>query len=343
MTDPLAQAQSLSLAEMPKAELHVHIEGTISAALAQKMAARKGIDLPDEILSEDRTAYRWDDDGTGRTALLGFLKAYHSVTKAVNGQDDYFDMAYDYLARAAAEQGRYVEFIISNDHARDAGLSYAAMVDAIVAGAEKARADFGIECRLITSIVRDFGIDRAFEVVQAAIQYPHPYVTGLTMAGNENAHSVLDFKRAFEMARDAGLHLTAHAGEAAGPESVRACLEILGIKRFGHMVRAIEDEDLMARLRDHGAVPEICLSSNLALKLYQTAEAHPLKEFMRRGFAVTLATDDPAFFNCTLLGEYQLAHEKCGLSLADLDQIYQNTIKHAFCDDALKDKLLKRQ
>ena len=107
------------------------------------------------------------------------------------------------------------------------------------------------------------------------------------------------------------------------------------------MVRAIEDEDLMARLLDHGAVPEICVSSNLFLKLYQRAEEHPLKEFFARGFAVTLATDDPAFFNCSIGGEYCLAHEKCGLSIENLQTIYQNTIKAAFCDDGLKGKLLK--
>ena len=205
----------MTIEALPKAELHVHIEGTISAVLAQKMAARKKITLPKELFSADGLQYNWQDDGTGASALLGFLKTYHAVTQAINGQDDYFEMTYDYLKRAAAEQCRYVEFIISNDHAKDAGLSYEEMVSAIVAGAQKAEADFGIACRLISSIVRDFGVEKARAAAQAVVDYPHPYVTGFTMAGNENAGTVLDFKPAFEMVREAGLGLTAHAGEAA--------------------------------------------------------------------------------------------------------------------------------
>lgn len=326
---------------IPKAELHVHIEGTMSPVLARKLAARRGMTLDPALFTADGMRYApFAKDGG--TALPGFLHAYHSVVKALQGAEDYYDLAYDYLIRAAEDGCIYVEYIISRDHGMDAGLSYIDMVDAIADGCHAAREKTGIESRLISAVVRDFGVDKAMAAAQDARDNPHPMVTGFSIAGNENTLTFADFKPAFDIARGAGLGLTAHAGEAAGPQSVRDAWDVLGVTRFGHMVRAAEDADLLRTLADAGAVPEVCVSSNMVLRLYDDISQHPLKTLRDAGCRVTLATDDPAFFDCRIGGEYAVAQTAFGFTDEDLVQVTRNAIDAAFCDDALKSELHAR-
>jgi adenosine deaminase len=165
-------------------------------------------------------------------------------------------------------------------------------------------------------------------------------VTGFGMAGDENAHTVADFKPAFDIS---GLpHRTAHAGEAAGPVSVRDAKDILKTRRFGHMVRATENPALMLELKKMKAVPEVCVSSNMALKLYPDYPSHPLRKLFDAGLKVTLGSDDPSFFNTSIGREYQIAKDHFGFSDRELLQISRNAIEEAFIDEATRKKLLAK-
>lgn len=325
---------------LPKAELHVHIEGTITPALAQKLATRNKVSLSDRLISKDLKNYHWNDDGTAKTALQNFIHAYSDVSKCLKTSDDYTEITFDYLTRSAREGSIYCELMISSEMTRETGIPYSEMVKAVAQGIDKARDQSGIEARLINTAVRNYGGASALNCAQTMIDTPHPYVTGFGLAGDENAYSYLDFKPAFDLARAKGYGLTAHAGEAGGAENVRSAMEILGVKRFGHMVRAIEDDALMQELVKLGAVPEVCVSSNLFLKVYPSVKEHPLKKFIDLGLPVTIATDDPGFFNTTIGREYQIAQDDFGFTDDDLRQVTKNTIKAGFIDAPTQARLL---
>jgi len=323
---------------LPKAELHVHLEGTLSPDMVRSLAQKNKISLPDTLFDKNGQ-YTWQDDGSAAASLTGFLSAYDEATKVISCAQDYTDISYDYLKNSAAENVIYVEFIISADHGKIVGLSYPEMVDAIAKGIQKAQKDFTIEARMLSSCVRHYGPQSALNVAQQTVEYPHPLVTGFTMAGDENAYEVIDFKPAFDLAKKSGLQVTAHAGEAAGPQSIRKVRDLLGCTRFGHMVRIIEDDALMSEMAHQNITPEVCVSSNLVLHVYPNYQSHPIKKLWQAGFNVTLGSDDPPFFFTSIGREYEIAQQEFGFTNHDLLQMTQNAIKAAFIDDKTRHKL----
>ena len=326
------------MVNVPKADMHVHLEGTITPEMVVKLAKRNKIPVPDGLIKTGK--YVWKGDGTARGDLIAFVHAYDVATSVMKSAKDYTDITYDYLKNAADEGCIYAEIGISADHGAMVGLTYPQMVDAIVKGYEKAKKETGIEARFISTCVRHYGPAGALKVAQITHDNPHPLVTGFGMAGDENAHAVADFKPAFDLS---GLPCrTAHAGEAAGPESVRAALDQLKIRRFGHMVRAIEDKKLMKKLEAIKAVPEVCVSSNLVLRVYDNYAAHPLRKFFDAGLKVVLGSDDPSFFSTSIGREYKIAKDHFGFSVAELRKITRNAIEEAFVDEKTRKKLLKQ-
>ena len=259
-------------AVIPKAELHVHLEGTATPALIRRLAERNGIELPDDLFaSPDRFAY---------TDFLDFLRAYDIAASAVRTGEDYRDVTYEYLAGCASEGTVYVELIASPDHAALVGLSDEEHLDGIVRGIDEARREHGIEARIVFTAIRNLGPERALRVARHAAERPHPYVVGFNLAGDEENFPAGEFAEAFELAAAAGLGCTVHAGEWDGPESVRAALA-LPITRIGHGVRSIEDPALVEELAARGIVLECCPTSNVVLGLYPSYEEHPLPNARR--------------------------------------------------------------
>ena len=244
------------MSPVPMAELHVHLEGTATPALVRRIAARNGLDAPEGLFSgPDRFA--WE-------GFLDFLAAYDGAAGVIRTGEDYRDITYEYLARQAADGVLYVELTASRDHARLAGLTDAEHWEGIAAGIDDARAEHGIEARVLSSAVRNFGVDQAAEVARDAASRPHPYVVGFSLAGDEAGFPAGLFAEAFAIAAGAGLGCTVHAGEWAGAQSVRDALE-LPVTRLSHGVRAIEDPAVVGELAARGTVLEICPTSNVAL------------------------------------------------------------------------------
>jgi adenosine deaminase len=323
---------------IPKVDLHVHLEGTITPEMVMRLAARNKIPVPPGLIKAGRFA--WKGDGTAAGELTAFLKSYDGATSVMKCAADYTDITYDFLKRSADEGCIYAEITISADHGAMVGLSYPEMVKAIAAGCKKAKKETGIEARLISSCVRHFGPEGALKVGKLTHDYPHPLVTAFGMAGDENAFTAADFKPAFDAS---GLAFrTAHAGEASGPDSIRAVSSVLKTRRFGHMVRAIESPTLLKELKAINAVPEVCVSSNLALRVFEDYSAHPLRQFFDAGLKVTLGSDDPSFFNTSIGREYQIAQEHFGFSDKELRQVSKNAIEEAFVDDATRHQLMAR-
>jgi adenosine deaminase len=316
-----------------KAELHVHLEGTAPPDLIRRIAERNGVSLPDGLFAtSDRFAYR---------DFLDFLDTYDKAASVIRTGDDYRDITYEYLVKCAHEGAIYVELTASPDHARLVGLADEEHMDGIARGIDDARTETGIEGRILISCVRNFGIEPALRVARYAAERPHPYIVGFSMAGDEENYPPAAYAEAFQIAAGAGLGCTVHAGEWAGPESVRGGLE-LPVSRIAHGVRSIEDPSLVEELAERGVSLECCPTSNVVLGIYPTYEEHPLPRLREAGVRITLGSDDPPYFGASIGGEYELCREHFGLADDDLRAITLTAIDAAFCDDALKQGLKKK-
>jgi adenosine deaminase len=318
---------------IPKAELHVHLEGTAPPHLVRRIAERNGLRVPDGVFAApDRFAWR---------DFLDFLQTYDMAASVIRTAEDYRDIAYEYLSACAAEGAIYVELIASPDHAALVGLSDAEHLDGIAAGIDAARAEHGIEARILLTCIRNFGVESALRIARQAAERPHPYVVGFQMAGDEAGYPPGPFAAAYAIAAEAGLGCSVHAGEWAGAESVRAALD-LPVTRIGHGVRAIEDPALVAELAERGIVLECCPTSNVVLGVFDSYEAHPLPALRAAGVRVTLASDDPPYFGASVGGEYAVARERFGWGDGDLLAVTRTAIEASFAEPALRADLLAR-
>ena len=321
----------MNLAALPKAEIHCHIEGAAHPDLARRLAAKHGVDLSGIIEGE---RYVWSD-------FTAFLSCYDRASSVFREAQDYRLLAYDNFRRLGEQGAVYGEQFLSPSHAMETGIDYLDLVEACAEGVEQAREETGIEGRFIVTCVRHLGPNRAEAVARLAERNPHPMVTGFGMGGDERVFTPADFATAYAIAADAGLELTAHAGEFAGADSVRDCLDHLGVSRIGHGVRAIEDAELVARLAEEEIVLEVCPGSNLSLGVYPDLEAHPLRRLFEAGVKVTVSSDDPPYFGTTLTREYELA-ARMGFSEDELVGLTRTAIEAAFVEPAVKRRLLAR-
>jgi adenosine deaminase len=318
---------------IPKAELHVHLEGTAPPDLIRRLAERNGMPIPDGVFDgPQRFAY---------TDFLDFLRTYDLAASVIRTGDDYRDVTYEYLAGCARDGAIYVELTCSPDHAALVGLSDEEHIDGIARGIDDARRDFGIEGRILVSAVRNFGVEQALRVARYAAARPHPYIVGFSMAGDEENFPAGDYAEVFAIAAGAGLGCTVHAGEWAGADSVRAAIE-LPVTRIGHGVRAIEDPALVEELAERGLVLECCPTSNVVLGAFDTYEEHPLPRLRAAGVKVTLGSDDPPYFGASIGGEYEVCSERWGFDDQDLREITRTALEAAFCEETLKESLIRR-
>ncbi|MCL4169110.1 UNVERIFIED_CONTAM: hypothetical protein GTU68_022492, partial [Idotea baltica] len=216
------------------------------------------------------------------------------------------------------------------------------LVEAISEGIENAKTNTGIEGRIVVTGVRHSGVEAVTMAAQLAANNPHPLVTGFGIAGDERMYQPSDFSYAFDIARDAGLGLTAHAGEFGGPESVREAINHLKVGRIGHGVRAIEDSDLVKRLADEQIVLEVCPASNVVLNVYEDYSHHPLKKLQEAGCVVTISSDDPPHFHTSLENEYSIAANEFGFGQEDLLNFTRNSIQAAFVDGETRKQMLEK-
>ena len=317
-------------AHLKKAELHCHIEGAASPRLALEMARKYKVDVSDIIRDG---AYVW-------TEFSDFLICYDKVAELFRTEEDYALLAETYLTELAEAGTIYSEIIVSPDHGNTIGIGADAYIRGLAAGIEAAKAKTGIEGRMIITIIRHLGAERAEKTAQYAAKRAHPLVTGFNLAGEERMHKVADFARAFDIARDSGLGITIHAGEMAGAFSVRDALDHVRPSRISHGVRAIEDADLVARIADEGVVLETCPGSNVSLKVFPDFQSHPLRRLRDAGCRVTLNSDDPPFFHTSLEQEYEIASHVFGFSDDEINAMTRTAIEGAFIDEATRARLL---
>lgn len=315
-----------------KAELHCHIEGAASPDLVVRQAQKYGADVSPFIKDG---SFVWHD-------FTSFLAAYDFAADLFRTEEDYARLADHYLTSLARDGAIYSEVFTSPDHARRAGLSPADYTNALGEGMARAKAKTGIEGRMIVTGVRHFGVEAVEAAARFAARCGHPLVTGFGMAGEERFGDLEDYQRAFEIAREAGLGITVHAGELAGWESVQAAIDHIRPTRIGHGVRAIENPDLVKRIAEEGIVLEVCPVSNIELKVFGGYASHPFPVLRAAGCKVTLNSDDPPYFWTSLKREYDVAGEHFGLDEKALAAVTKTAIEAAFVDRKTRTALLAR-
>ncbi|TKD44831.1 MAG: adenosine deaminase [Mesorhizobium sp.] len=315
-----------------KAELHCHIEGAAAPELVIRQAQKYGKDTSSYI---QNGSFVWHD-------FTSFLAAYDFSSDLFRTEEDYARLADHYLTSLARDGAIYSEIFTSPDHAGKAGLSPKAYTDALGEGMARAKAKTGIEGRMIVTGVRNAGVELIEQAARFAARCGHPLVTGFGVAGDERMGDLEDYVRAFEIAREAGLGITVHAGELMGWESVEAALDHIRPSRIGHGVRAIENPDLVRRIADEGVVLECCPSSNVALKVFDSFADHPFPALLAAGCKVTLNSDDPPYFWTSLKREYDIAAEHFSMNDKALAAVTRTAIEAAFVDRKTKAMLLGR-
>ena len=317
----------------PKIELHLHLEGAAPPAFIRGLAKRKHIDLSG-LFTEDGS-YKFTD-------FWHFLKVYEAAVTTLQSPQDFHDLTLAVLEESAKSGVIYTEAFLSPDFCgnRDLG-AWKEYLHAIDEAAATARADFGITMRGIISCIRHFGPEKARQTALCAAETAGRFITGFGIAGDEKIGQPKDFRYAFDMAREAGLRLTAHAGEWGGPTSVRDAIRDLRVERIGHGARAIEDLALVDEIAETGITLELCPGSNVALGIFPTFRAHPIGEMFRRGVKVTISTDDPPFFHTTMEREYQRLHQAFDWDDGVFATIARTSLDAAFCDADTKAGILK--
>jgi adenosine deaminase/aminodeoxyfutalosine deaminase len=299
------------LLELPKAELHLHLEGSVEPETLHELD-------PASTLEECRALYSYAD-------FDAFLKAFGAVGKRLRTPADYALATRRLLERLAAQNVRYVEITLAAGVVLWKTQEFAPIFEAV---REAARGS-PVEVRWILDAVRQFGVEQAMRVAELAAERTDQGVVAYGIGGSEERGPAAWFTEVFAFARRAGLRLTAHAGESMGPESVWAALD-LGAERIGHGIASAQDPDLMRHLRENDIPLEICITSNLVTGVVKRLKEHPIRKLYDAGVPIVLNTDDPAMFGCTLTDEYRLAARIFGFSETDLRGIAENGFRYAF-------------
>lgn len=296
---------------LPKAELHLHLEGSIEPETLHELD-------PATSVEDFRALYRYAD-------FDAFLKAFGAIGKRLRTPEDYALVTRRLLGRLESQNVRYAEIIVAAGVVLWKGQEFAPIYDAI---REAARGS-SVEVHWVLDAVRQFGVEHVQKVAELAAERAGDGVVAFGIGGSEERGPASWFREPFAFARSAGLHLTAHAGESMGAESIWAALD-LGAERIGHGIAAAQDPDLMRELRDLDIPLEVCITSNLVTGVVKRIEDHPVRRLFDAGVPITLNTDDPAMFGCTLAGEYALAARAFGFSEAELRGIAENGFRYAF-------------
>jgi aminodeoxyfutalosine deaminase len=297
--------------ELPKAELHLHLEGSVEPETLHELD-------PGTPVEEFRALYRYAD-------FDSFLKAFGAVGKRLRGPEAYGVITRRLLERLAAQNVRYAEIIVAAGVVLWKGQDFAPIFDAIRAAA----AESPVEVRWILDAVRQFGVEHTMSVARLAAERVDQGVVAFGIGGSEERGPAEWFQEVFAFAKESGLHLTAHAGEGTSARSVWAALE-LGAERIGHGIAAVEDPSLMKHLRERDIPLEVCITSNLVTGVVKRVEEHPVRRLFDAGVPIVLNTDDPAMFGCTLCGEYRLAAREFGFSEGELRVLAENGFRYRF-------------
>ncbi|MFI6039885.1 adenosine deaminase [Streptomyces sp. NPDC051315] len=310
---------------LPKAELHLHVEGTLEPELAFELAARNGVTLPYADTDELREAYRFED-------LQSFLDLYYELMAVLRTERDFEDLANAYLARAAAQGVRHAEIFFDPQAHLARGVGMGTVVEGLWRALGSSEERHGVSTRLILCFLRDQSAESAMETLQAAEPYLDR-ITGIGLDSAEVGHPPVKFREVYEAAAALGLRRVAHAGEEGPPEYITEALDLLGVERVDHGLRCMEDPALVERLVRERIPLTLCPLSNVRLRAVDALAEHPLPAMLDAGLVCTVNSDDPAYFGGYVGDNFDAVRAALGLSQERLRELARNSFVASFLED----------
>jgi adenosine deaminase len=318
--------------DVPKAELHLHIEGTLEPELMFELAARNQVSLPYPDVEAVRRAYVFDD-------LQSFLDLYYAGCAVLITEQDFYDLTAAYLSRAVGQGVRHAEIFFDPQTHTERGIAFETVVTGIHRALEDGLGDLGISSRLILCFLRHLSGEAALDTLEEA----RPFVSWIAAVGldsSEMGHPPSKFSAAFRRAQEMGLSAVAHAGEEGPPEYIWEALDLLGARRIDHGVRCLEDERLVERLVAEQVPLTVCPLSNVKLRVFPSLREHNILSLLARGLIVTVNSDDPAYFGGYVADNLSAVADAFGLGEVEIAQLARNSFVASFLDDVSKHRHL---
>ena len=330
MTEELATL----LRQMPKAELHVHIEGTLEPELMFELATRNQVSLPYADVNALRKAYLFDD-------LQSFLDIYYAGASVLRSQEDFANMGWAYLTRARGDNVRHAEIFFDPQTHLANGVSFETVIRGLTTACNRAREELGVTSSLILCFLRHLAEAEAFATLEEAMPYREHFI-GVGLDSSEKGHPPAKFARVFARCRDLGLRVVAHAGEEGPPEYIKQALDLLGAERIDHGVRCLEDEELTLRLARDRIPLTVCPLSNVKLRVFQALEDHNLPRLLAAGLNVTVNSDDPAYFGGYVNDNFVSSFQARPLNAGHARVLAANSFNASFLDAPAKARHLEK-
>ena len=307
---------------LPKAELHIHIEGALEPELMFTLAARNGVALPFRSVEEVRRAYVFQN-------LQSFLDIYYAGCRVLLREQDFYDLTWGYLRRCAVQNVRHAEIFFDPQSHTDRGVPFEVVISGIHRALTDGGRSLGISSKLILCFLRHLSFESAMDTFRQALPFQE-WIVGVGLDSSEVGHPPEKFRAVFDAARAEGFLTVAHAGEEGPPEYIWQALDLLGASRIDHGVRCIEDPRLVDRLVAEQVPLTVCPLSNVKLRVFRSMAEHNLKRLLDRGVRVTVHSDDPAYFGGYIGENFQAAQEALGLSRADVYRLAGNAFQASF-------------
>jgi adenosine deaminase len=323
------------IVRMPKVELHIHLEGAVAPRTLLELATRNGVEIPARDVSGVEQLFRYRD-------FSEFLTVFMNLARALVRGEDFERLAYELALDAAEQHIIYSEVMLSPMQHLPRGVSLVEALEGMAAGFERAERETGVQARSGLDYGRQYGVERAWQVLDVALEARRYGLVAWSIGGQEVGNPPEPFAEVFAAAAAAGLGLMAHAGEVVGPQSVWGAVDALKCARIGHGVRSIADPALVQHLRRRGVTLDVCPSSNLYTGAVPDLADHPLRSLYDAGVAVTINTDDPTFFHTTLTNEYRLAAQLWGFGAEELSHTVLAAARATFLPPAQREALVSR-
>jgi adenosine deaminase len=318
--------------DLPKAELHLHIEGTLEPELMFSLAERNQIKLPFKSISEVKQAYNFNN-------LQSFLDIYYQGSNVLQQEQDFYDLTWAYLQKAAQQNVRHTEIFFDPQSHTDRGIAFETVYQGIYRALQDGQKKLGISFQLILCFLRHLSAAEALKTLAMALPYKETMVAvGLDSSERNNPPS--KFQAVFDRARKEGFLTVAHAGEEGSPAYIWEAINLLNVSRIDHGVRSIEDPNLIKYLAEKQIPLTVCPISNIKLKVFETIEKHNLKQLLDLGLCVTVNSDDPAYFGGYIAENYQAVKDALNLNRAELYQLAKNSFQAAFLPFKTKQYLI---
>lgn len=326
MNDKRIERVERFIRKMPKAEIHLHLEGAIPHETLLAQIHRKGTEPEIRTVDDLKAKLTYTD-------FPSFIDLWIWKNTFIESEKDFEQIAYDMLEGLSRQNVKYVEsFYAPGDYSRF-GLSTEGITECVIAGKERARRDFGIRCELILDLIRDHGPEIGMKRLDEVTPYLGRGVIGIGIGGSEQLFPAGPYAAVYKEAHRRGFRLTAHAGEVAGADSIRSAIDDLGAERIGHGLRAYEDPEVVGLLGDRRIPLEMCVISNAKTGVCPSIKDHPVKDYFRQGLLVTVNSDDPSMFSSTLTDEYLALKRDLGFTLDEVKQVALNAVEASFLPD----------